>query len=88
MNFLIFFKVIRRFQEIFDLEWNRHDELEEWRNLRDKTTKMCNRISFINHVNMHIAGLMYFTIPTLIFISKYYLGLDKNTEKMTVLLLE
>jgi len=88
INFLVFFKVVRRFQEIFDFEWNRHDDIEEWRELRDKTAKFCNRISFINHVNMHITGLVYFSIPTLVFMLKYYSGLDKNIEKSTPILVE
>ena len=87
-TFLIFFKDIRRFQEIFDFEWNRHDALDEWRLLRDKTTKFSNRISFCYHVNMHVAGLFYFLIPTLVFVVKYYFGFDKNIAKTTPLLAE
>ena len=88
INFLVFFKVIKKFQETFEIEWNKHDEIEEWQKLRIKTVKLCNRISFINHVNVHVTGLFYFTIPTIIFVLKYYFGLDKNTDKTTIILIE
>lgn len=87
-NFIVFYDVIRKFQEVFDREWSRHDELKDWNTKREKTAKFCNRVSFFNHVNMHMTGLVYFIVPTLIFFVKFYFKIDENVEKKTQILVE
>lgn len=87
LNFLVFFSVITKYQKTFDAEWNKHQDLEEWNQIRDKTAKFCNRVSFFYHINMHTTGLVYFFIPTMTYLVEFYYE-NANVERKTAILVE
>lgn len=88
LNLIVFFDVIKNFQKTIDAEWKKYDNLKDWVKIKEKTAIFCNRVSILNHLNMHCSGFVYFFMPTLAFLAKFYFGSDEHIEKRTSILVE
>jgi uncharacterized protein YacL len=73
-------KTLQKFVAELETEWNQNDDEEEWKSIKEKSTKTANTISFLATSAIHFIGIFYSVIPNLTSLFKRFILNDETAE--------
>lgn len=80
------YKHLKKFLDELNFTWKIEEGNEKWEEIKKKRTRFCNRLSFWGQFLMHINGLVYFFVPSFVFLYKRYF--TSTSETYSVFMVE
>jgi hypothetical protein len=86
ISFWYNYENLKNFLNDLNCTWKINEGNEKWEEIKKKRSRFCNRMSFWGQFWIHINGIVYFFIPSFIFLYKRYF--TSSSETYSVFMVE